>query len=157
MAFTGAKSNTYENALLDYIFRGQTSPATGGSLYVGIFTGNGTLDLSTADAGDAINLYLYEPTGTNMAGYQRVSVTSAFGTAASAGSISNNALIDFGTSNGSTNWGTVSGFFIGSEAVQGNQGLASEILYYGVFDQAKSVTSGDSVRITSGNLTISES
>ena len=157
MAFTGAKSNTYENTLLNFIFTGGTAPATGAELYIGIFTGDGTLDLSTSDAGDAVNLYEYEPTGTNMLGYQRIQVSTVFGTEASAGSISNDTLIDFGTSTGSVNWGTVSGFFIGSEAVQGNQGLASEILYYGVFDQAKSVTSGDSVRITSGNLTISES
>lgn len=156
MAFTGAKSDTYENALLDYVFRGQTSPVTGANLYIGVFTGDGTVDISAADDGDAINLYSYEPTGTNMAGYQRIQVSTVFGTAASAGSINNDALIDFGTSVGSTAWGTVSGFFIGSHA-DGVAGAATGILYYGVFDTPKDVTSGDSVRITSGNLTISES
>ena len=156
MAFTGAKSNTYEDALLDYVFRGQTSPVTGANLYIGIFTGDGSVDLSTADAGDAINLYQYEPTGTNMLGYQRIQVSTVFGTAASAGSISNDALIDFGTSTGAAAWGTVSGFFIGSHA-DGVVGAATGVLYYGIFDDPKSVTSGDSVRITSGNLTISES
>ena len=157
MAFTGAKSNTYETALLEYIFRGQTSPATGTNLYVSIFTGDGTLSLTSPDGGDAENLYRYEPTGTNMAGYQRVQVSNVFNGAASAGSISNDTLIDFGTSVGSVDWGTVSGFFIGSEATPGSQGAAAEILYYGVFDTPKTVTSGDSVRITANNLTISES
>lgn len=156
MAFTGAKSDTYEDALLDYVFRGQTSPATGANLYIGIFTGGIAGDITSPDGGDTTNLYLYEPTGTNMAGYQRITVSDVFGTAASAGSISNDALIDFGTSTGSAAWGAVSGFFIGSHP-DGEVGAATGILYYGVFDQAKDVTSGDSVRITSGNLTISES
>ena len=138
MAFTGAKSNTYEDTLLNFIFTGGTAPATGANLHIGIFTGDGSVDLSTADAGDAINLYQYEPTGTNMLGYQRIQVSTVFGTTASAGSISNDALIDFGTSTGSVNWGSVSGFFIGSHP-DGEAGSATGILYYGVFDQAKSV------------------
>ena len=157
MAFTGAKSNTYETALLEYIFRGGTSPATGTNLYISIFTGDGTTPITSPDGGDAVNLYAFEPTGVGMAGYQRIQVSEVFTAAASAGSISNGGLIDFGTSVGANAWGTVTGFFIGSESVQANQGLASEILYYGIFDTPKTVTSGDSVRITEGNLTISES
>ena len=157
MAFTGAKSNTYEDALLNYIFRGTTSPATGTNLYISIFTGDGTTAITSPDGADAVNLYAFEPTGVGMDGYQRIQVSTVFGTTASAGSISNDALIDFGTSIGATAWGTVTGFFIGSQAVQGNQGLATEILYYGLFDTPKTVTSGDSVRITATNLTISES
>jgi len=95
MAFTGAKSDTYENALLDYIFRGQTSPVTGTNLYIGIFTGDGSVSITSPDGGDTTNLYLYEPTGGSFAGYQRIQVSTVFGTAASAGSISNDALIDF--------------------------------------------------------------
>ena len=156
MAFTGAKSNTYEDALLDYIFRGQTSPATGADLYIGIFTGGIAGDITSPDGGDTTNLYQYEPTGGTFGGYQRIQVSTVFGSTASAGSITNNQLIDFGTSTGATAWGAVTGFFVGSKA-DGAVGSETDILYYGIFDTPKSVTSGDSVRITNGNLTISES
>ena len=155
MALTGAKAGNFETGLLNYIFLGQTeSIHTGANLYVGLFTGEATLDDDTPYAS-------YEPTeAKGLLGYQRVRVSDAFSTDADAGagalpaSITNDALMDFGTSTNSAGWGSVTGFFIttGSTPGDGNDAM----MYYGAFDTPRTVSTGDSVRINATNLTIKE-
>lgn len=154
MALTGAKAGNFETGLLNYIFLGTTTNVhTGTDLYVGLYTSEGTVALS-----DDTAFATYEPATGD--GYKRVQVSAAFSTAATAGagalpaSITNDVLMDFGTSTNSAGWGSVTGFFIttGSIAGVGNDAL----MYYGAFDTPRTVSTGDSVRINAGNLTIKE-
>lgn len=153
MAFTGAKTNLFEDLLLDHLFRGSTAPATG--LWIGLVTG----DPVTSDAGAATWHSAFE-VGADK-GYERQDL--GHGAAANMmmgisvdGTMSLTGEINFGTSTGTTaelaKWGDVTGFFISTAS--GN--AAASTYYYGTFDTAKEVLTGDSVRITSGNLTIEE-
>lgn len=155
MALTGAKAENFETGLLNYIFKGATTNVhTGANLYVGLWTGAGGATLA-----DTSEYASHEP--ANADGYQRVQVSAAFTTDATAGaapadpaSITNNLLMDFGTSSNSVGWGSVTGFFIttGSTAGVGNDAM----MYYGAFDTPRTVSTGDSVRINASNLTIKE-
>ena len=154
MALTGAKAGNFETGLLNYIFLGTTTNVhTGASLYVGLYTSEGSVPLD-----DDTDFATFEPAAAN--GYQRVQVSAAFSTASTAGagalpaSITNDALMDFGTSSNSAGWGAVTGFFIttGSTPGHGNEAM----MYYGAFDTPRTVSTGDSVRINASNLTIKE-
>lgn len=154
MALTGAKAGNFETGLLNYIFLGTTTNVhTGANLYVGLYTSEGgaTLDDDTPYAS-------HEPAAAD--GYQRVQVSAAFNTVSTAGaganpaSITNDVLMDFGTSTNPDGWGAVTGFFIttGSTPGAGNDAM----MYYGAFDTPRTVSTGDSVRINASNLTIKE-
>jgi len=155
MALTGAKTENFETGLLNYIFKGATTNVhTGANLYVGLWTGAGGATLADTSAYAS-----HEP--ANGDGYQRVQVSTAFtldstagATAADPASITNSALMNFGTSSNPAGWGSVTGFFIttGSTAGVGNDAM----MYYGAFDTPRTVSTGDSVRINASNLTIKE-
>jgi len=154
MALTGAKAGNFETGLLNYIFLGTTTNVhTGTNLYVGLYTSEGSVALD-----DDTAFATYEP--ANGDGYQRVQVSAAFSTASTAGAgalpaeITNDAVMNFGTSSNELGWGSVTGFFIttGSTAGLGNDAM----MYYGAFDTPRTVSTGDSVRINASNLTIKE-
>ena len=155
MALTGAKAENFETGLLNYIFLVTTTNVhTGANLYVGLYTSEGTVALA-----DTTAYATYEPAAAD--GYQRVQVSAAFTLNSTAGTlpadpaeIKNSVLMDFGTSSNPAGWGSVTGFFIttGSTPGLGNDAM----MYYGAFDTPRTVSTGDSVRINSGNLTIKE-
>ncbi len=157
MALTGAKAGNFETGLLNYIFLGTTTNVhTGANLYVGLYTSEGSVSLN-----DDTPYASYEPTeAKGLLGYQRVRVSNAFNTDADAGagalpaSITNDVLMDFGTSSNSAGWGSVTGFFITTGSTPGNGNDA--MMYYGAFDTPRTVSTGDSVRINATNLTIKE-
>jgi len=126
-------SNYLENELLDHVFGG-ADYARPGTLYVG---------LSTADPGED-GSGIAEPSN----GYARVAKTnnSTEFPAASGGSKSNGAVIQFPTATGS--WGTVTHFFISDASSGGN------MLVYGALNQSKTVNNGDSVRFNASQLTL---
>ena len=66
--------------------------------------------------------------------------------AASGGSISSNAAVEFDAATGS--FGSVSHFGIFDASTGGN------LLFHGAFAQAKTIASGDVLKIASGSLTI---
>lgn len=118
-----------ENELLDHAFRNAAyTPAT--TVYVALYTA------APSDAGGG--------TEVSGGGYARVAVT--FGAAAS-GSISNSAIVDFGTTTGA--WGTVTHFGIFDAATAGN------LLAWDELTAQKTIESGDPVSFPVGDLTVS--
>lgn len=140
-----SKGNTFENDLLDLIFKGTaianiadnaaSSPLT--SLYV---------SLHTADPGETGNQTTSEATYTS---YARVAVTRGAGwAAASSGSTSPASNIDFPAATGGTN--TITHFSIGTASSS-----TGKILYSGTVTPNISVTSGVTPRLTTAS-TITE-
>ena len=148
MATVGAKTDHFENLILEHLFR--NGCALDRPLYIGLITGNPTFsDLN------AVTLKNHEVAAG--VGYSRQLLSTANMAAAVTGVMSSAGTeINFGTSV-SSDWGTVTGFTISTATgMETNATHTGEIYYYGVFDTEKSVAVGDSVRITAGNLTIEE-
>lgn len=123
-----AMSDYLENEILDHILGtgAYTMPST---VYVGLSTGSFNDDNS----------------GTELSGSGYARQSAAFSAAAS-GTTSNSAAIEFPAATGS--WGTVSHFGIFDAASSGN------LLIHGAFSASKSVTTGDILRISAGDLDI---
>lgn len=150
MAITGAKTDFFETGLLGQVFRGDSSIPAASTLYVGLWTGAGTIaaPIDSDDyPGDEVS---------DSVGYSRVAVQGNFATLnaviGGASTISNSNVLNFGTSSNADGWGDVTGFFIGVDTSNG----VGEAIYYGTFDEKRTVSTGDSVRINIGNLTIKE-
>jgi hypothetical protein len=125
-----AKTNTLSNSLLNLVLRSAsyTAPTT---IYVALFT---------AAPG---------PTGggTEVSGTAYARVAATFSAAAS-GATSNSADVTFATAGGS--WGTVTHFALFDALTNGN------MLFYGAMDVAKTVGTGDVVKILATTLTLAE-
>lgn len=123
-----AMSDYLENEILDHILGtgAYTMPTT---VYVG---------LSTGSFGD-------DNSGTELTGNNYARVSAAFSAAAS-GTTSNSAAIEFAAATGS--WGSVSHFGIFDAASAGN------LLIHGAFTTAKTIASGDILKISTGDLDI---
>jgi hypothetical protein len=123
-----AMSDYLENEILDHILSvgSYTMPA---AVYVG---------LSTASFND-------DNSGTELTGnnYSRVAATFS---AAASGTTSNSAAIEFAAATGS--WGSVSHFGIFDASSAGN------LLIHGAFTTAKTIASGDILKIPTGDLDI---
>jgi hypothetical protein len=123
-----AMSDYLENEILDHILSvgSYTMPS---AVYVG---------LSTGSFGD-------DNSGTELSGsnYSRVAATFS---AASSGTTSNSAAIEFAAATGS--WGSVSHFGVFDAAASGN------LLIHGAFTAAKTIENGDVLKISTGDLDI---
>jgi len=123
-----AMSDYLENEILDHILSvgSYTMPS---AVYVG---------LSTGSFGD-------DNSGTELSGsnYSRVAATFS---AASSGTTSNSAAIEFAAATGS--WGSVSHFGVFDAASSGN------LLIHGAFTAAKTIENGDVLKISTGDLDI---
>jgi hypothetical protein len=128
-----AASDYLENEVLDHVLgkgtRDFTSPA---NLYVGLWTADDGLEGGTVTS---------EVSGGS---YAREAVT--FG-AASSGAASNSGTITFTTATG--NWGTVTHVAIMDASSGGN------VLFHGAVTTSKTIESGDTFQISTGNLSIS--
>ena len=122
-------SNYLELKLLDHVL-GSTSYSQPSAIYVALSTGSFNDDAS----------------GTELSGsgYSRKVIT--FGTASS-GSIASNSAVEFDTATGS--WGSVSHFGLFDASSGGN------LLYHGAFSSAKTIETGDILKIASSSLTVS--
>ena len=123
-----AMSDYLENEILDHIL-GTGSYTMPSAVYVGLATGSFGDDASGS-----------ELTGNN---YSRVSASFS---AAASGTTSNSAAIEFAAATGS--WGSVSHFGIFDAASSGN------LLIHGAFSAAKTIASGDILRIAAGDLDV---
>ena len=123
-----ALSDYLEDELLDHILSvgSYTMPS---NVYVGLSTGSFADD----NSGTELN-------GSN---YARVAATFS---AASGGATSNSSAIEFAAATGS--WGSVSHFGIFDAASSGN------LLIHGAFTTAKTIASGDILKIPTGDLDI---
>lgn len=123
-----AMSDHLENEILDHILGtgSYTMPTT---VYVG---------LSTASFND-------DNSGTELTGngYSRQSVTFS---AASGGTTSNSAAVEFSAATGS--WGVVSHFGLFDASTGGN------LLIHGAFTASKTIATGDILKIASGDLDV---
>lgn len=129
MATGVSLSDYYENKIIDHMFRAQafTPPAT---IYVALFT------VAPSDSGGG--------TEVSGGGYTRKSVTFS---AASGGSTSNSADIDFGVA--TADWGTIVAVGLFDASTGGN------LLAYGNLTQSKTVNNGDGFKILATKLTLS--
>lgn len=123
-----AMSDYLELKVLDHVL-GTTAYTMPSTVYVGLSTGSFNDDNS----------------GTELSGSGYARQSAAFSAAAS-GTTSNSAAIEFPAATGS--WGTVSHFGIFDAASSGN------LLIHGAFSASKSVTTGDILRISAGDLDI---
>jgi len=123
-----AMSDYLENEILDHILGtgAYTMPTT---VYVG---------LSTASFND-------DNSGTELTGSNYAREAATF-TAAASGTTSNSSAVEFNAATGS--WGLVSHFGIFDAASSGN------LLIHGAFTTAKTIASGDILKIPTGDLDI---
>ena len=124
-----AMSNYLENEILDHIL-GTGAYTMPSAVYVG---------LSTGSFGD-------DNSGTELSGGGYARVAATFNAAAS-GTADNASAIQFSAATGS--WGTVSHFGIFDASTGGN------LLIHGAFTTAKTIASGDILKIDAGDLDIS--
>ena len=128
-----AASDYLEDAVLDHVL-GNTTFTQPASLYVGLFTSDGGLESNTSGS------------WTEVSGGSYARETIAF-SAASGGSTSNSATITFTTA--TANWGTISHVAVMDASSAGN------VLFWGSVTTSKTIESGDTFQISSGNLRVS--
>jgi len=123
-----AMSDYLENEILDHILRNAAyTPAS--AVYIGLSTGSFNDDNS----------------GTELSGNGYTRKAIAFD-AASGGATDNTSSVDFNAATGS--WGSVSHYGLFDASSSGN------LLIHGAFSAAKTVASGDILRIAAGELDI---
>jgi hypothetical protein len=125
-----AASDYLENKLLDHTLR-NTAFSQPSGLYVGLFTANTGLETNSPSAEVSGGSYARE--------------TIAF-SAASSGSASNSATVTFDAA--TANWGTITHVAVLDASTSGN------VLFHGAVTSAKTIETGDTFQISSGNLTI---
>ena len=124
-----AMSDYLELKFLEHV-TGTASTSAPSAVYLGLATASLQDDASGT-----------ELTGNN---YSRKAITFA---SASSGSIASNANVEFDPATGS--WGDVSHWGIFDASSSGN------LLFHGSFTSAKTIASGDILKVASGSLTIS--
>lgn len=126
-----AASNYLELKLLDHAL-GTAAFTAPSAVYLGLFTS----DPTDADTGTEVT--------TIGSAYAREAIT--FG-AASGGSAASNATVTFSAA--TANWGTITHIGIYDALSGGN------LLFHGAVTTSKTIESGDTFQVSSGNLTIS--
>lgn len=127
-----AASDYLENKLLDHAL-GKASYTMPSNVYVSLHTGSPLDDNSGANE-----------VSTSGSGYVRKAAAWA---SASSGSSSTNATITFDAA--TSNWGSITHIGIYDASSTGN------LLFHGAVTTAKTIETGDTFQISSGNLTIS--
>lgn len=123
-----AASDYLENKLLDHTL-GNTAFTQPSALYVGLYT---------SSPGD-------DDSGTEVSGGSYARQTASFA-AASGGSCATDATITFPAA--TANWGTITHVSVHDASSAGN------LLFHGAVTSSKTIESGDTFQISSGNLTI---
>lgn len=127
-----AASDYVEDRTLDFWLKANSATTSAPStVYVALFTSNPADDASGTEV------------STSGTAYVRKAVT--FGTVSS-GSVSNSANVTFDAATAS--FGTVSHIGIFDASTSGN------LLFHGALDASKSIDTGDTFQITTGNLTV---
>ena len=130
-----AASNFLELKVLDHVLKSPgsayTAPTT---LYLALFTADTGLEANSPSA----------EVSTSGTAYARQTVTFA---SASAGSSSTNATVTFTAA--TANWGTITHVAIMDASTSGN------VLFYGAVTTSKTIETGDTFQVSSGNLTVS--
>jgi hypothetical protein len=133
-----AASNYLENKVLDHVLR-VTSYTQPSGLWLALFTNTSTNAAANLEAGT-----LTDEISTSATGYGRKTVAFA---AASSGSSATNATVTFDAA--TANWGTITHVAVMDASTSGN------VLFYGAVTTSKTIETGDTFQVSSGNLTIS--
>jgi hypothetical protein len=137
-----AASDYLENKVLDHVLRYSTAPFTAPStLYLALFlntSGNAATNLEAGTLTDEV------PT-TGSTAYARKTIT--FG-AASTGTSTSSATVTFDTA--TADWGTITHVAIMDGATRG----AGNVLFYGAVTTSKTIQTGDTFQVSSGNLSV---
>lgn len=133
-----AASNYLENKVLDHVLTATsyTAPTT---RYLALFNNTSTLAGANLEAG-----ILTDEISSSGTAYVRKTVAFA---AASGGTSATNATVTFDAATAS--WGTVTHVAVMDESTGGN------VLFWGAVTTSKTIDTGDTFQVTSGNLTVS--
>jgi len=135
-----AASNYLENKVLDHVLTA-TSYTAPGTRYLALFTNTSGSAAANLEAGT-----LTDEVTTSGSAYARKAVTFA---AASSGSSATNATVTFDAA--TANWGTVTHVAI----MDGGTAGSGNVLLWGEVTTSKTIETGDTFQVTSGNLTVS--
>ena len=135
-----AASNYLENKLLDHVLTA-TSYTAPGARYLALFTNTSGNAAANLEAGT-----LTDEVSTSGTAYARQAVTFA---AASGGSSATNATVTFPAA--TANWGTITHVAV----MDGNTAGSDNVLFWGAVTTSKTIETGDTFQVSSGNLTIS--
>lgn len=132
-------SNYLENKVLDHVLRvaSYTQPS---GLWLALFNNTSGNAAANLEAGT-----LTDETSTSGTAYSRKAVTFA---AASSGTSATNATVTFDAA--TANWGTITHVAVMDGATAG----AGNVLFWGAVTTPKTIETGDTFQVTSGNLTI---
>jgi len=134
-----ACSNYLENKLLDHALRYGSAPYTGAStLYLALFNNTSGSAAANLEAGT-----LTDEVSTSGTAYARKAITFA---AASSGTSASSATVTFDTATAS--WGSITHVAVMDAATSGN------VLFYGAVTTSKTIETGDTFQVSTGNLTI---
>ena len=133
-----AASNYTENKVLDHVLRNTAFTQPSG-LHLALFTntsGNAATNLESGTLSDEVS--------TSGTAYGRQSVSFS---AASSGSATSSGTVTFSAA--TANWGTITHVAIMDASTSGN------VLFYGAVTTSKTIETGDTFQVSSGNLTVS--
>jgi hypothetical protein len=140
-----AASNYLEAKVLDHVLRYSTAPYTGAStLYLALFNNTSTNAAANLEAGT-----LTDEVTTSSSAYARKAVTFAAASGTNPCTSATNATVTFDAATAS--WGTVTHVAVMDGATAG----AGNVLFWGAVTTSKTIDTGDTFQVTSGNLTIS--
>ena len=128
-----AASDYLEDKLLDHVL-GNTAFTQPSNIYLALFTADTGLEANSPSA----------EISTSGTAYGRQSVSFA---ASLSGSASTSATVTFSAA--TANWGTVTHVAVMDASTSGN------VLFYGAVTTSKTIESGDTFQVSSGNLTVS--
>jgi hypothetical protein len=132
-------SNYLENKVLDHVLR-NTAYTQPSGLWLALFNNTSTNTAANLEAGT-----LTDETSTSSTAYVRKAVTFA---ASSSGTAATSATVTFDAA--TANWGTITHVAIMDGATAG----AGNVLFWGAVTTAKTIETGDTFQVTSGNLTV---
>jgi len=147
-----AASNYLEAKLLDHTLRYGTAPYTGAStLYLALFKSD--IDAATTaanlEAGTTSTNEVVTTNGGNSTAYARKEVTFAAASGTNPCSSATNQNVTFDPALQS--WGTITHIAVMDGGTRGS----GNVLFYGQVTTSKTIDTGDTFQVTSGNLTIS--
>jgi hypothetical protein len=133
-----AASNYLENKVLDHVLTA-TSYSPPATRYLALFNNTSGNAATNLEAGT-----LTDETSTGGTSYSRQAVTFA---AASSGTSQTNATVTFPAA--TANWGTI------THVAVMDASTAGEVLFWGAVTTSKTIETGDTFQVSSGNLTVS--
>jgi hypothetical protein len=135
-----AASNYLENKVLDHVLK-NTAYTQPSALYLALFNNTSGNAAANLEAGT-----LTDETSTSGTSYVRKGVTFS---AASGGTAATSATVTFDAATAS--WGTITHVAVMDGATAGS----GNVLFWGAVTTSKTIDTGDTFQVTSGNLTIS--